>query len=146
MTATRPKGGSQLVTIEIETNRSGLFEITDEVRAAIEASGIQSGVAVLWVPHSTAGATVISRMDALGFEDIEDDIARLVPTRTDFKHQFDTPSDAAGHIKSAIIGVSVALIIENGTLFCSPGSGIFFFEFDGPRKRRYHLQMVGGAV
>ncbi|OQB24048.1 MAG: hypothetical protein BWY11_01421 [Firmicutes bacterium ADurb.Bin182] len=131
-----------MVTINIDTDRSGLFEITHDVREAIKASGIQSGIAVLWVPHSTAGVTVISRMDELGFLDIENEINRIVPMRIDFEHQYDTPSDAAGHIKSAIIGVSVSLIIEDGELLCSPGSGIFFFEFDGPRKRRYHLQMI----
>ncbi len=132
-----------MITVNIKTDKNGLFEITHDVKAAIHNSGIQSGIAVLWVPHSTAGVTVVSRMDELGLLDIEDEVNRLVPTRVDFKHQYDTPSDAAGHIKSAIIGVSISLIVDGGELVCSPGSGIFFFEFDGPRKRRYHIKIIG---
>ena len=86
--------------IDLKTDRSGLFEITDKVQACVTQSKVSCGIAVLWVPHSTAGLTVISKMDPLGFEDIEDEICGLIPTRVDFKHQFDTPSDAAGHIKS----------------------------------------------
>lgn len=132
-----------MITINIDTDRSGLFEVTNDVRAAIKNIGVENGIGVLWVPHSTAGITVISRMDELGFQDIEQEINRLVPTRIDFKHQYDTPSDAAGHIKSSIIGVSLSLIVQEGELVCPSGSGIFFFEFDGPRKRRYHIQVVG---
>ncbi len=129
--------------ITIKTNKSGLFEITDEVRAAIAASGVQNGIAALWVPHSTAGVTVISRMDELGFEDIVDEVNRLVPTRIDFKHQFDTPTDASGHIKSAVIGVSLSCIIEKGELVIGLSQGIYFFEFDGPRNRKYYLEIIG---
>lgn len=126
--------------IELTTDRNGLFEITKQVQEAVEKAGITDGLAALWVPHSTAGITVISKMDPLGFVDIEEEISRLVPTRVDFKHQFDTPSDAAGHIKSAIIGVSLTCIIRDGALRLGSSQGIYFFEFDGPRKRQIYFQ------
>lgn len=131
-----------MYTYDIATYGNGLFEITSSVEQAVRDSGVQSGIAVLWIPHTTAGATVISKMDELGFEDINDEIGRLVPTRIDFKHQFDTPTDASGHIKSAIIGVSVMLIVEDGILQIGSSQGIYFFEFDGPRKRNYHVQIL----
>ena len=109
-----------------------------------DRSKVSSGIAILWVPHSTAGLTVISKMDPLGFEDIEDEICRLIPTRVDFKHQFDTPSDAAGHIKSAVVGVSITCIIEAGKLVLGSSQGIYFFEFDGPRSRQVYVR-IGGA-
>ena len=126
--------------IELTTDRNGLFEITKQVQEAVKKAGITDGLAALWVPHSTAGITVISKMDPLGFVDIEEEISRLVPTRVDFKHQFDTPSDAAGHIKSAIIGVSLTCIIRDGALRLGSSQGIYFFEFDGPRQRQIYFQ------
>lgn len=127
---------------DIETDRSGLFEITENVRLAVEQSGVRDGVAVLFIPHTTAGASVISRMDPLGLLDIEEEFARMVPTRVDFRHQFDTPTDASGHIKSALAGVSVSIPIEDGDLQIGSSQGIFFFEFDGPRKRKYLVQIL----
>lgn len=131
--------------IDLQTDRNGLFEISGEVEKAVKASGVGSGAAIIWVPHTTAGVTVISKMDELGFEDIVDEINRLIPTRVDFKHQFDTPTDASGHIKSALVGVSVSAIIENGTLQVGSSQGIYFFEFDGPRKRKFYVQVLSSC-
>ncbi len=131
--------------INLSTERSGLFDITGQIENAILEDGIEEGFAVIWIPHSTAGITVISKMDPLGFEDIEDEIMRLIPTRVDFKHQFDTPTDAAGHIKSALMGVTLTVIIWEGKIQIGSSQGIYFFEFDGPRKRQIYIQ-TGGRI
>ena len=55
-----------MYTLDISTTRNGLFEIPGEVQAAVAASGIKEGLATILIPHSTAGITVISRMDELG--------------------------------------------------------------------------------
>ena len=67
---------------------------------------------------------------------------RLVPTRTDFLHIFDTPADAAGHIKASIIGSSETLLIEEGQLVLGHSQGVFFYDFDGPRQRRVLVKIV----
>lgn len=130
-------------TIELRTTGNALFDITRQVQDTIEASGVQQGFATLWVPHTTAGLTVVSCMDELGFEDIVDEMNRLVPTRVDFKHQFDTPTDASGHIKCALMGISLNCIIEAGKLVLGASQGIYFFEFDGPRSRKVYVQTTG---
>lgn len=135
--------GISLYQYELSTSRSGLFEITEQVLEAVKASGVSEGVSTVFVPHTTAGVVIVSKMDDLGLLDIEEEICRLVPTRIDFKHQFDTPSDASGHIKSALTGVSVSVPIANGKLQLGPSQGIYFFEFDGPRKRQFYLQTYG---
>lgn len=132
-----------MFTYSLETTRSALFEITDQVRNAVTESGVMSGIAVVFSPHTTAGLSVISRMDELGFIDIEEEMNRLVPTRIDFKHQFDTPTDAAGHVKSMLTGVASVFLVDNGQLVLGSSQGIYFFEFDGPRKRKYHVQVIG---
>jgi len=75
-------------------------------------------------------------------EDIVDEIHRLVPTRVDFKHIYDTPADAAGHIKSVLIGNSLTLIIKGGKALLGGSQSIQFFEFDGPRERSVYLQIL----
>jgi len=135
-----------MVTYSLETTKCGLLEITEKITEIVRKSGIKSGLVQIFIPHSTAGIVIISRMDALGFTDIEDEINRLIPTRIDFKHQFDTPADAAGHIKSALTGVSISVPIEDGSMQLGASQGIFFFEFDGPRQRQFHVQLISSGL
>ena len=107
---------------------------------------MRSGVLVATIPHTTAGLAVLSFPDPLGLEDVADELARLVPTRIDFKHQHDTPQDAAGHIKSALIGVSLSLIVEHGELQLGHSQAVYFMEFDGPRDRQLHVQLLPAAA
>lgn len=118
-----------------------LFEITDEIKKIVEESKVKEGSCTVFCPHTTASIIVISRMDPKGFEDVKDEIKRLVPTRVDFKHQLDTPTDAAGHIKCALLGVDKNFIIHDGRLVLGSSQGIFFMEFDGPRNRKIHVRV-----
>lgn len=131
-----------MMTFGLATDRNGVFEITDQVREAVATSGVREGMVVIMVPHTTAGVTVISFPDPLGLEDVQDEITRIVPTRIDFKHQHDTPQDAAGHIKSVLVGVSLTLIVAGGQLILGHSQAIYFFEFDGPRSRKFNVQVV----
>lgn len=134
-----------LLTIDLHTsNRQELLLVTKQVQAAIADSGIQSGIALLYCTHTTAGITANSYLDPDTAIDLQDEIDRLVPTRTDFKHIFDTPSDAAGHIKASLIGNQLGLIIHEGKVLLGHSQGLFFWEYDGPRKRTLHLKIIEG--
>jgi secondary thiamine-phosphate synthase enzyme len=98
---------------------------------------------VVSIPHTTAAVTVTSHQDPLGLEDVDDEIRRLIPTRVDFKHMADTPQDAAGHVKSAIVGHSRMFCVDQGQLVLGSSQKIFFWEFDGPRHRTFHTQVIG---
>lgn len=127
---------------EISTKLGDVYEITGDIKKYVEESGITEGTCIVFTPHTTAAIAVTSRMDPDGFDDVREEICRLVPTRIDFKHQFDTPSDAAGHIKSTLLGVSMSFLIMDGKLFLGGSQGIFFLEFDGPRNRQYYVKAV----
>ncbi|WP_321301294.1 secondary thiamine-phosphate synthase enzyme YjbQ [uncultured Sphaerochaeta sp.] len=131
---------------QIETNEHDVVALTDQVKDSVEKSGVKSGLCVVYTPHTTAGLTVTSFWDPKGFEDIQDEIRRLVPTRIDFKHQHDTPQDAAGHVKSSLIGISLTFIIEDGTLLVGHSQGVYFLEFDGPRKREYYVKILSDGM
>jgi secondary thiamine-phosphate synthase enzyme len=122
--------------------KESLVNITTEVQEVVKASQIGEGICVLFVPHTTAGITMNSIIDPATTQDVRDEIRRLVPTRVDFEHTYDTPADAAGHIKSTLIGTSLSLIITGGELMLGGSQGILFCEFDGPRTREVHLRMM----
>lgn len=131
-------------TIHIETPpKESLLDITAEVQEIVMKSGVDEGVCVLFVSHTTAGLTLNSIIDPATAQDLQNEIRRLVPTRVDFQHTYDTPADAAGHIKSTLIGASLSLIITGGKLLLGGSQGIVFCEFDGPRSRKVHLKLVG---
>ena len=133
-----------LQKFNISTQKDDVFDITEEVRKYANESGIQEGIVVVYTEHTTASICVTSKMDPAGFDDLRDEVNRLIPTRIDFKHQFDTPSDAAGHIKSSLIGVSMTFIITGGKLLLGGSQGIYFLEHDGPRKRSYYVKVIEG--
>lgn len=122
-----------------------MVPLTDEIKAFVENSGVQNGVCLVFTPHTTAGLTITSFWDPAGFEDLQDEVCRLVPTRVDFKHQHDTPQDAAGHVKSSLIGVTLSLIIHEGKLLLGHSQGIYFMEYDGPREREYFVKIQPDA-
>lgn len=118
--------------------------ITDDVKKIVSESGVTEGICYIYTPHTTAALTVTSFWDPKGFDDIQDEIRRLIPTKIDFKHQHDTPQDAAGHVKSSLIGINLSFFIENGELFLGHSQGIYFLEFDGPRNRECFVKIIKG--
>lgn len=130
-----------LANFKITTKYNDVFDITAEVKKTVEESGVQEGICLVYNPHSTAGLTVFSPWDPAGFADLDDEIRRLIPTRVDFKHQHDTPQDAAGHVKSALLGVSQTFIVHQGKLLIGGSQAIYFLEFDGPRNREFYVKV-----
>ena len=130
-----------LKNFKIETQYNEVHDITDTVKKAVEESGVKEGTCIVYNPHSTAGIAIFSPWDTDGFIDLDEEIRRLIPTRVDFKHQHDTPQDAAGHIKSALVGISVSFIVTDGKLLLGGSQGIYFLEFDGPRKREFFVKV-----
>jgi len=132
-----------LAKISVETQKGeSLVNITAQVREAVRASGVQEGLCVLYVPHTTGGLVINSGMDPLTAQDVIEEMHRLVPTRADFHHIFDTPTDAAGHIKSVLVGGSQTVIVTGGEVLLGSSQSIFFFEFDGPRKRQVIARII----
>lgn len=132
-------------TLPIETPAGeSLIDITAQVADFIAQAGIQSGLCAVVVPHTTAAITINSALDPATAADILDDLKRLVPRRVDFQHQYDTPADAAGHIKAALIGHSITVIINGGKLLLGGSQSILFCEFDGPRQRKAQVKLIVG--
>ncbi len=134
-----------LETIHFHTEeRQVLVNLMDEVKEVVHKSGVKEGVCYVYCPHTTAGLVVNSYMDPNTPKDILYEVDRLIPTKVDFFHTFDTPSDAAGHVKSSLLGVDLTFLIHEGELILGHSQGILFAEFDGPRKRQVFVKVVAG--
>ena len=132
-----------LTTIEFDTPANeSLTNLTARINAAVQGSGVQEGLCVAYVPHTTAAITINSGMDPATALDIVAEYHRMVPTRVDFQHQYDTPADASGHIKATMVGNNVSIIVTNGKLLLGGSESVLFFEFDGPRRRKVILRIL----
>lgn len=131
--------------LNFETRRNDVLSLTEQIEAIVAKSGIQEGLCVIHSPHTTAGITITSKWDETDWTDVKSEMRRIVPTRVDFAHQFDTPEDAAGHIKSILVGGTLPLIISGGKLLLGSSQGVFFLEFDGPRKRKCFVKIMADA-
>jgi secondary thiamine-phosphate synthase enzyme len=127
-------------TIELQTRHKEEFvDITAEIQEAVRASKIENGICLVYVPHTTAGLTINEHADPDVTTDILMALKRLVPDSLSWNH---SEGNAPAHVKSSLIGSSVQVIIEGGRLAFGTWQGIFFCEFDGPRRRKVYLQLM----
>jgi secondary thiamine-phosphate synthase enzyme len=127
-------------TIHLRTSRrTELRNITEEVQGAIRESGCADGVCHLYVPHTTAGILINEGDDPAVARDIEMTLDRLVPRADAYRH---AEGNSDSHIKTALVGTSQTLWIENGRLSLGRWQAVFFAEFDGPRPREFRLRIV----
>jgi secondary thiamine-phosphate synthase enzyme len=130
-------------TITISTrSREQAVDITGRVQQAVTRSGISSGVVIVCVAHTTAGITINENADPDVTSDIMSALAGLVPRAGSWSH-VEGNSDA--HVKSAIVGQSVTVPIEDGRLQLGTWQAIYFCEFDGPRQRRAMVQLLSSG-
>ena len=129
-------------TIKLTTKYEGMHDVTKEVQNVVKKSGIEEGICVINCNHTTAGIIVTSFWDKRGHVDIQEELDKLFPMRYDYRHDFDTPTDATGHIKSAICGTGMTLIVHEGRAMLGSSQGIVFCEFDGPRDRKFFVKVI----
>jgi secondary thiamine-phosphate synthase enzyme len=130
-----------LKNFKLSTKERDVVLLNKDITDFVENSGVREGICLVTIPHTTASLAITSFWDPNGLTDLQEEICRIVPTRIDFKHQHDTPQDAAGHVKSSIVGTSISFIIHDGKLLLGGSQGIYFLEFDGPRNREYFVKI-----
>lgn len=129
-------------TFEIRTAQRDEFrEITDEVQAAVRRSGVASGQAIVYVPHTTAGVTINENADPTVKSDMLAMLDRMVPWEQPFFRHGE--GNSAAHVKSSLMGHSATVLVRDGKLLLGTWQGIYFCEFDGPRRRNVHVKVCG---
>ena len=124
-------------TLAVSTSaRVEMIDITSEVAEAIRKENVSEGIAVVFVPHTTAAVTINENADPDVVRDILAETSKIVPFDDRYAH---SEGNSAAHIKSCLVGPSVTLIISDGRPVLGTWQAIYFCEFDGPRRRKVHV-------
>jgi len=135
-------------TIQLQTAKKvQLFDLTNEVRGFLAESGVWNGMGVVSTLHTTTGVFFTEVQDAL-WNDVSAFLRQLVAERAGYKHNDPRFSDcdrqnAAAHLRSILLGGSLALQVEDGRLVLGQFQRIVFAELDGPRPRSLRIQFMG---
>lgn len=116
-----------------------VIDITPLIQRIVSKSGVKDGICCIYAPHTTAGIFINENADPSVIEDIKDRLRELIPPHINYKH---LEGNSPAHIGSSFIGVSEVVIIEGGKLALGTWQGIFFYEMDGPRRRRVWVKII----
>ena len=120
--------------------RHEMIDITAIVQQALKEEKIQSGIALIYTPHTTAAITINENADPDVPHDILAALDRAVPLAANYRH---AEGNSAAHVKSSLVGASETVIIENGRLILGTWQSVFFCEFDGPKSRKVMIKLIG---
>ncbi|NOZ57946.1 MAG: YjbQ family protein [Calditrichaeota bacterium] len=118
------------------------INITSEVEAAVRESGVQEGMVLVSAMHITAGVYVNDAEDGL-IQDIDEWLEKLAPFRPDYRHHRTGETNGDAHLKSLLIGHEVILPITDGRLDLGPWQQVYYAEFDGQRRKRLIIKVIG---
>lgn len=140
LTCVNLKKRQKMRKIEVITKaKEDLIDITPRVQEEIESIGLENGLCLVYIPHTTAGVTVNENADPSVRDDLLMSVRKIVPDSLPFRHM---EGNSPAHVKASLIGSSINLIIEEGRLSLGTWQGIFFCEFDGPRNRKVYLKTL----
>ncbi len=122
-------------------SRTQMVNITAQVREAVAQSGIKDGLVHVTSLHTTGAVTINENADPDVETDILNTINKMVPWDDDFQHM---EGNSAAHIKVSLFGPSELIPLEGGRLVLGTWQGIFFCEFDGPRRRKVNVKILPG--
>ena len=122
-------------------SRSQFLDITGRVQEIISREKVADGLALVWVPHTTAGLTINENADPDVVRDILISLDKRFPWEDHYAH---SEGNSAAHIKSSLMGCAQTLIVKDGRLALGTWQGLYFCEFDGPRKREVWVKLVEG--
>lgn len=128
-------------SIEVSTHqRDEMIDITSRVQRVVDESGVKDGLAVVFVPHTTAGITINEHADPAVANDIIYSLDKQIPwSDSGYRHR---EGNSASHIKASLMGSSVSLIVSAGRLDLGTWQGVFVCEFDGPRRRKVNVNLI----
>jgi secondary thiamine-phosphate synthase enzyme len=122
----------------LSTEREGFTNVTGKVAEAVAKSGVRDGTCVVYCPHTTAGITINENADPDVVHDMLIGLSKAFPDRPEFLH---AEGNSSAHLKSTCVGASATLLVSDGRLLLGTWQGIYFCEFDGPRSRKFFVQV-----
>jgi len=135
------KSHTEYLWFETKKKREYL-NITGEVEAALRKSGIKEGMALVSAMHITAGVYVNDAESGL-LQDIDEWLQKLAPEGPDYRHHRTGEVNGDAHLKNLLIGHEVIIPVTDGCLDLGPWQQVYYAEFDGRRKKRLIIKIIG---
>jgi len=123
-------------------NEREIVNITGEVGRAVANSGVKEGIVLVNAMHITSSVFINDEESGLK-QDFMKWLEELAPNKPDYKHHQTGESNADAHLKRTIMGREVVVAITKGELDLGPWEQIFYGEFDGRRKKRVLVKVIG---
>lgn len=128
-----------MTVLDVQTYQtSAMINVTRQVRDVLSQSGVREGIAIVHCPHTTAGMTINENADPDVVRDLLRALDALVPDM-EYRHM---EGNSPAHLKASLMGSSVTVPVAGGDLALGTWQGIYFCEFDGPRHRKYCVQII----
>lgn len=116
--------------------------ITDRIEQAVHKSGIQEGMALVSAMHITASVFVNDNESGI-LRDLDEMLERLAPFGPDYQHHRTGESNGDAHLKSLLMHHEVVIPVTAGKLDLGPWQEVFYGEFDGQRRKRVIIKIMG---
>lgn len=129
----------------LQTSGKGTYEISDQVAAVVQSSGVESGTVTVFVQHTSASLVLMENADPTARRDLEMFFDKLVPENTEyFIHTYEGADDMPSHIRMALTRSSEVIPLIDGRLQLGTWQGIFLFEHRrAPHSRRILVTVMG---
>lgn len=124
------------------TQRREYINITDQVARVVADSGVQEGMVLVSAMHITAGVWINDAEDGI-IADIDEMLERLAPSGRDYRHHRTGEDNGDAHLKNILVGHQVIVPITEGRLDFGPWQQIYYCEFDGRRRKRLVIKVMG---
>lgn len=135
------KSHTKYLVFETKQRRE-YVNITDEVADAVVESGVKEGLVLVSAMHITAAVYINDAEDGL-LADIDEWLEKLAPTRPDYRHHQTGEDNADAHLKNLLMHHQVLLPITNGRLDLGTWQQVYYAEFDGQRRKRVIIKIIG---
>lgn len=129
------------LTIE-SSRRTQMIDITSAVQQVLGHARVGEGLVCVYVPHTTAAVTINEHADPDVADDLLRGLERMVP-EAGYRHG---EGNSRAHIMASLIGSGVTVPVHSGRLALGTWQGIFFCEFDGPRRRKVYVQTMAKVI
>lgn len=117
-----------------------MADITRDAKRIVKESGIRNGLCHVYCPHTTAAITINENADSDVVHDLLFSMETYYPNRVEYRHG---EGNSHAHLRASLIGASETVPVADGRLLLGTWQGIYFCEFDGPRRRRVIVTVHG---
>jgi secondary thiamine-phosphate synthase enzyme len=132
-------------SFDVPTKGKGTYEITVQVESLLRASGIRTGLATVFVRHTSASLVIYENADPTARADLHRYFEDLVPEdHPGLVHTAEGPDDSTSHLKMALTRTSESVPIADGRLTLGTWQGFYLFEHrDAPHRRTITVSLIG---